>query len=138
MDSVSKERRSEIMSHVRGRDTAPELRLRRLVHGMGYRYRLHVVGLPGRPDMVLARHRAVIFMHGCFWHRHEGCALARMPKSRLEFWQPKLDANRERDARNVRELRRLGWRVLVVWECELGDEARLRRRVGAFLARGAR
>lgn len=136
MDSVSKERRSEIMSRVRGRDTAPELRLRRLVHGMGYRYRLHVAGLPGRPDMVLARHRAVIFMHGCFWHRHEGCALARMPKSRLEFWQPKLDANRERDARNVRELRRLGWRVLVVWECELGDEVRLRRRVGAFLARG--
>ena len=80
VDSISRERRSEVMSRVRGKDTQPELRLRRLVHGMGYRYRFHVAGLPGRPDRVLARHGAVIFMHGCFCHRHDGCALARMTK----------------------------------------------------------
>ena len=95
--------------------------VRRLVFALGYRYRLHVSGIPGRPDLVFSGRRKIIFVHGCFWHRHAGCALARLPKSRLEFWLPKLDANRRRDQENVRSLRREGWAVLTIWECDLGD-----------------
>lgn len=133
MDTLSKAQRSAVMSLVRAKDSRPELKLRRLVHSLGFRYRLHVKGLPGKPDLVLARHRAVIFMHGCFWHRHDGCKLARMPKSRLDFWGPKLEANRTRDAKKLAELKGAGWRVMVVWECELSDEAHLRSRLTRFL-----
>lgn len=110
--------------------------VRRLVHSLGYRYRLHRSDLPGRPDLVFPRHHVVIFIHGCFWHRHSdpACRLARLPKSRLDFWAPKLTANQIRDERNQQELARLGWRVLVVWECELGDRERLRARLETFLA----
>jgi DNA mismatch endonuclease (patch repair protein) len=135
MDTLSPSDRSERMGRVRGRDTKPEMRVRRLVHGMGYRYRLHRKDLPGRPDLVFGPRKKVIFVHGCFWHRHAdpGCKLARLPKSRLEFWVPKLEANRERDIRAVGELRARGWDVLIVWECESARNEQLRNKLRAFL-----
>ena len=133
MDTVSPKRRSEIMARVRGKDTGPEIVVRRLAHGMGYRYRLHRRDLPGTPDLVFVGRRKVIFVHGCFWHRHSGCAAARVPKSRYEFWLAKLQGNSERDSTNVRELCKQGWDVMVIWECELKDIARLRARIGRFL-----
>ena len=121
------------MSRVRSKDTKPEMRVRRLVHGLGYRYRLHVRELPGTPDLVFPSRRAVIFVHGCFWHRHENCALARLPKSRLDFWRKKLESNTTRDAAQQERLRELGWRVLVVWECQLGDTTKLTDTIRHFL-----
>jgi DNA mismatch endonuclease (patch repair protein) len=119
-DTLSKEARSERMSRIKGRDTAPELRVRRTAHRLGFRYRLHVKNLPGKPDLVFPRHRLAMFVHGCFWHQHPDpfCKLARMPKSRVDFWGPKLEANRRRDTNQEQELRDLGWRVAVIWECE--------------------
>jgi len=122
------------MARIRCKDSGPELRLRRLVHAMGFRYRLHVRSLPGTPDLVFPSRKAVVFMHGCFWHRHADCALARLPKSKLDFWKTKLDANRVRDENQYRRLVDLGWRVLVIWECEMKDEAQVARRVRGFLA----
>src|SRR6185312_3210938 len=134
-DSLTVEQRSERMGRVKGRDTKPEMTVRKIVHALGYRYRLHRRDLPGRPDLVLSRHRAVIFVHGCFWHRHRPpCALARLPKSRLSFWMPKLEANRMRDETTSEALARLGWRVLVVWECELSDRERVTDKLRAFLS----
>lgn len=133
VDTLSPEERSERMSRVRGKDSAPEMRLRRIVHGSGFRYRLHVKNLPGSPDMVFPKRKAVVFMHGCFWHRHEGCKLARLPKSRLGFWVEKLEANRQRDKRNQGLLMEMGWRVLVVWECQLRDTVAISRTVTEFL-----
>lgn len=133
VDSLSPTERSERMSRVKSRDTKPEMAVRRLVFSLGYRYRLHG-RLPGRPDLVFAGRRKVIFVHGCFWHRHRGCPNCRLPKSRLEFWRPKLEANRKRDGANQRRLRRLGWSVLVVWECELSDATHLTNRIRKFLA----
>lgn len=130
LDPLSREERSERMSRVRGRDTKPELFVRRLVHGLGFRYRLHDGRLPGHPDMVFPAHRCVIFVHGCMWHRHPGCG--RLPKTRLDFWLPKLEGNRRRDLKAQRELRVLGWRVLVLWECDLKDE-KLGKRIARFL-----
>lgn len=98
------------------------MRLRRLIHSMGYRYQLHVKTLPGTPDLVFPARKAVIFMHGCFWHRHRDCRLARMPKSRVDFWREKLEANKRRDEENVSRLNELGWRVLVVWECQMKEK----------------
>ena len=121
MDTLTKAQRSALMSRVRSKDSRPEMFVRRLVFALGYRYRLHVSGMPGRPDLVFSGRRKVIFVHGCFWHRHARCKLARLPKSRLEFWIPKLDANRRRDRKNVRVLRRKGWAVLTIWECGLGN-----------------
>lgn len=118
-DIVSSEKRSEMMAGIRSKDTSPEVRLRRLLHGYGYRYRLHRKDLPGTPDIVLPRWKAVIFVHGCFWHLHEGCKLAKMPATRREFWEAKLAKNRMRDQTAVSRLRASGWRVLVVWECYL-------------------
>lgn len=135
VDSLTKAQRSEVMSRVRSKDTVPERCVRRLVSSLGGRYRLHGARLPGRPDLVLAGKRKVIFVHGCFWHRHSSrkCRLARLPKSRLEFWVPKLEQNRIRDKKQQAKLRRLGWRVLVVWECELRDLEKLKARTMAFL-----
>ena len=133
MDTVTRERRSEIMSRVRSRGTRPEMTVRRLVHGLGFRYRLHGKQLPGRPDLVFPARLKVIFVHGCFWHRHPGCPLARTPKSRVDFWRAKLDGNRERDLVKQRELGELGWRSLVVWECELNDLDLVAGRVTGFL-----
>lgn len=134
MDTLSSQERSERMSRVRNKDSAPELKLRRLVHGLGFRYRLHVKELPGQPDLVFPARRSVIFMHGCFWHRHEGCKLARLPKSKLDFWGVKLEANRQRDITHQERLRELGWRVLVVWECELNDVGHVSEIVREFLS----
>lgn len=113
--------RSAQMARVRGKDTKPELKVRRALHAAGLRYRLHAKELPGRPDIVFRSRRVAVFVHGCFWHRHDdpGCKLARMPKSRLEFWAPKLTANAERDRRNIQALTAQGWTVEVVWECDL-------------------
>ena len=107
--------------------------VRRLVHGLGYRYRLHSKQLPGRPDLVFAGRRMVVFVHGCFWHRHPGCRLARTPKSRVDFWRAKLDGNRERDLLTQRQLGELGWRSLIVWECELNDLDSVAEDVTRFL-----
>lgn len=136
MDTLSPAERSERMAKIRCKDSNPEMKLRRLVHGMGFRYRLHSKNLPGKPDIVFSRRRAVIFMHGCFWHRHEGCALARLPKSRVDFWKKKLEANKQRDQNNQELLESRGWRVLVVWECQLNDTTEISRIVREFLSDG--
>ena len=133
MDTLTPAERSARMALVRAKDTKPELMVRRFVHGMGYRYQLHRRDLPGTPDMVFPGRGKVIFVHGCFWHRHARCALARLPKSRGDFWLPKLTANAERDARNGRALRQLGWGVLTIWECQLRDTAALANRIRRFL-----
>lgn len=121
------------MSLIGGTNSVPELKLRSLVHRLGFRYRLHVKELPGTPDLVFPSKNAVIFMHGCFWHRHARCKLARLPKSNLEFWKPKLEENKKRDSRNQRKLAKLGWRVLVVWECDLANTDYVSRIVNGFL-----
>lgn len=118
-DIVSPETRSRMMSGIRGRNTKPELAVRRYLHARGFRYRLHVRELPGKPDIVLPRYRTAVFVHGCFWHRHEGCRFAYTPKSRQQFWLAKLEGNAVRDERAAQRLRDLGWRVEVVWECEV-------------------
>ena len=128
MDIVSPETRSRMMSGIRSKNTRPELIVRSVVHRLGLRFRLHGKGLPGRPDLVLSRHRTVILVHGCFWHRHT-CRLAATPKTRPEFWAAKFDGNVRRDAANKAALERLGWRVIEVWECEVKDLDALRRRL---------
>ena len=125
--------RSALMSRVRRGNTAPELAVRRLVHALGYRFRLHRRDLPGTPDVTLPRLRKIIFVHGCFWHRHPGCSRATTPKTRTAFWQKKFERNVERDRRNIVELESLGWNILVVWECETRNRSRLRGLLSAFL-----
>ncbi len=122
------------MARVRNKDTTPELRVRRLVSTMGYRYRLHYKKVPGHPDLAFPGRRKAVFVHGCFWHRHPdpSCPLARLPKSRLDFWLPKLEGNRARDLRKEKQLRDLGWDVYIVWECQLRDEETLRRALHLF------
>ena len=134
-DIVSQERRSEIMSRIRSKGTKPELTVRRMLHAMGYRYRLHVAELPGKPDLVFPGKRKVIEVRGCFWHQHEDsrCGIARRPKSNREYWLPKLERNTVRDAKHEEELRALGWGVLVVWECEVQAGSEFLERVVAFL-----
>lgn len=135
VDTLSREERSERMALIAGKDTGPEMVVRRLIHGLGFRYRLHGKGLPGKPDLVFARRRKVIFVHGCFWHRHAAanCTLARMPKSRLAFWKPKLEKNRIRDMQVRSRLTKLGWQSLTIWECELKNMDSIARRVRKFL-----
>lgn len=133
MDTLTPAERSRRMSLVRGKDTKPEMLVRRLVHGMGYRYRLHARDLPGNPDLVFPSRGKVVFVHGCFWHRHGTCKNTRWPKSKLDFWRPKLEQNRLRDKINSRRLSKLGWRVFVVWECQLSKLPTLARRLRAFL-----
>ena len=125
--------RSALMSRVKAKDTKPELRVRRSAHGLGYRYRLHRRDLPGSPDLVFPGRRKVLFVHGCFWHRHQGCRKTTMPKTRAKFWQRKFDDNVRRDERVIAALRDLGWDVLVVWECETSDGNLLRRTLIEFL-----
>lgn len=134
-DTLTPSARSERMRRVRGGDTRPELLVRRLIHSMGYRYRLHARELPGRPDIVFRKRKRAIFVHGCFWHRHPdpSCKRARLPKTRLDFWLPKLDGNRRRDAANVERLEATGWRVLLVWECELRDSEQVRNTLRRFI-----
>ena len=118
-DTLTSEHRSWNMSRIKGRNTGPELRLRSLLHRAGFRFRLHTKDLPGRPDVVLPKYRAAIFVHGCFWHRHSGCRYATNPATRPDFWESKFRANVERDERNHRALLDAGWRVAIVWECAL-------------------
>ena len=131
-DIVDRKRRSAMMACIGGRDTAPELAVRRIAHRMGLRFRLHCKDLPGRPDLVFPKHRLVVFVHGCFWHRHEGCRYASTPKSRTTFWMPKLAANVARDRRQEAALQALGWRVLVIWGCETGDRMAVERKLAAL------
>jgi DNA mismatch endonuclease (patch repair protein) len=131
VDTLTPLERSKRMSRVRCKNTKPEWRVRRLLWALGFRYRLHARDLAGRPDIVFTRLKKVVFIHGCFWHRHPKCG--RMPKSRLEFWGPKLRENRARDLRNQRALKKLGWEYLVVWECQLKDLDALEFRIVDFL-----
>jgi len=132
MDVFSAAQRSEIMRRVRSEDTKPEMVVRKLVHNMGFRYRLHRADLPGRPDIVLAMHKKVIFVHGCFWHQHS-CKSAKLPKSNRRYWLAKQAGNATRDRRNLQTLRRSGWKVMVIWECQTKYLERLRRRLTCFL-----
>jgi DNA mismatch endonuclease (patch repair protein) len=133
-DFLSPEDRSVRMSRIRGVDTVPELIVRRHLHSVGFRYRLHDRSLPGRPDLVLPRHKVVIFVNGCFWHAHR-CQKGRIPASRSKFWEAKFAANQARDARNARRLRRVGWRVLTVWECTLGNTSKRSRTLDNLVIR---
>lgn len=132
MDTRSPEQRSRIMASVRTANTGPEWTVRRLLHASGYRYRLHSRSLPGKPDIVFSAKRKAIFVHGCFWHSHD-CSKGRPPKSRLDYWEPKLQANRARDARNLAELEALGWQTLTVWQCETKDSDTLLKQLTEFL-----
>ncbi len=126
------------MSRIRGRDTKPEVAVRSVLHSLGFRFRLHRKDLPGRPDIVLARHQTVVFVHGCFWHRHARCRFAYRPKSNIAFWSQKFRSNVVRDRRDRRHLHGLGWRVVVVWECEAVDRAALAKRLHSALATSSR
>ena len=117
-DHLSPERRSELMARVKGKDTIPEKKVRSWLHRNGYRFRLYRKDLPGSPDIVMSKYRMVIFVHGCFWHRHQGCRKTTTPKTRVDFWETKFTQNIERDARVQEKLKSLGWRVVVVWQCE--------------------
>ena len=119
MDTMTREQRHRVMVANKSKDTKPEVAVRRLLHALGYRFRIHRKDLPGKPDIVLPRYRTVIFVHGCFWHHHEGCKAASMPESNAEFWQEKFRRNRERDARVQAELESMGWKVITIWECEV-------------------
>lgn len=119
MDTVSKEKRSEIMRAVKSKNSRAEMSVRQMLHRAGYRYRLHVVGLPGKPDLVFPSRKKVVFIHGCFWHLHKNCRAVRIPSSNVEYWELKLKKNAERDKRHRKELIALGWKTFVVWECEL-------------------
>jgi len=133
MDTLTVAERSERMSRVRGADSAAELMVRRLAHRLGYRFRKHRSDLPGRPDLAFPGRRKVIFVHGCFWHRHDCASGRRLPKTRLDFWIPKLNRNNERDKENINRLEADGWKVLIVWECETRDEEVLAERLRSFL-----
>ena len=133
-DPLTKAGRSALMARIRGTNTKPELLVRSALHRAGFRFRLHAPTLPGRPDVVLPRHRVVVFVHGCFWHRH-GCRHSTTPATRVRFWKEKFERNVARDARNARALRRLGWRVLTIWECRLRAVAGRERALAALVRR---
>ena len=119
MDKITPERRSWNMSRIKSKDTAPEKRVRSALHRAGFRFRLHVKNLPGKPDIVLPKYKTVIFVHGCFWHQHKGCSNATMPSTNQEFWKEKFKRNVERDKHEQAELKKMGWKVSVVWECKI-------------------
>lgn len=134
-DKIDPDRRRANMAAIRSKDTKPEILVRKWVHAMGYRYRLHGKSLPGKPDLVFRPRRKVIFVHGCFWHgcERKGCSDARRPKSNKTYWIPKIDGNRARDKRNIRALKKDGWHILVVWDCETRNETRLIKKLERFL-----
>ena len=134
VDHVDRTKRSLIMGAVHSKDTTPELAVRKIVRRLGYRHRLHVVALPGRPDLVFPTQKKVVFVHGCFWHRHRKCRYASSPKTRRKFWEAKFAANVTRDRRTKRELKRMGWDVFTVWQCELKKVERLTGRLDDFLS----
>ena len=135
MDKLTRSQRSLLMSRIRSKDTGPELLVRGLLYRLGYRYRLHVRGLPGTPDIVFHSKRKAVFVHGCFWHQHPNCSDACIPNSRTEYWLPKLKRNVQRDEENRKDLRSLGWGTLVVWECETKSASKVSRRLQRFLAK---
>jgi len=123
VDNVSKKRRSEVMSLVKQKDTRPEMTVRRYLHNVGLRYRLHVKDLPGKPDLVFPKYKSVLFVHGCFWHGHNDpkCKLARTPKSNVKFWKDKIQGNHKRDQKHRKKLEAMGWRIFEIWECQIRD-----------------
>lgn len=133
VDTVSAQVRSRIMAQVKSKDTKPEMTVRRLLHGLGYRFRLHRKDLPGKPDLTFPSRRKIVFVNGCFWHSHAGCKRARPPSSNTSFWLAKLRQNRERDKRNLALLKECGWGTMVIWECELADIDAVSRDLIAFL-----
>lgn len=133
MDNLDQAARSSLMGRVKGKNTNPELAVRSVAHRAGYRFRLHDAKLPGKPDLVFASRRKVIFVHGCFWHRHEGCKKATTPKTRTDFWQGKFTRNVSRDAKSIAILSDMGWETLVVWECETKDQLLLMSKIASFL-----
>lgn len=135
-DHQTRQQRSRNMASIRGKDTRPELRVRSALHRLGCRFRLHRRDLPGTPDVVLPKYRTVVFVHGCFWHRHPGCPRSFAPATRSEFWRAKLDRNVVRDAENRRALEAAGWRVVVIWECETRDQDALQRQLGRLVDTG--
>jgi len=138
VDILRPEQRSSLMSRIRGKDTRPELSVRRNVHRLDFRFRLHRRDLPGSPDLVFPRLHKIVFVHGCFWHRHPGCRYAYTPKSNIPFWRAKFDANVARDGATQKKLRELGWQVLTLWECETEDEDILAHRLASFLGKDVR
>lgn len=135
MDTFTADKRSEVMKRVASKNTTPEMAVRKLVHGLGFRYSLHRSDLPGKPDLVLNSRRKVILVHGCFWHGHTCRSGRNQPASNIEYWRPKLERTRVRDRSSIRKLRRLGWSVAVVWECQVGDAGALSLRLSRFLGR---
>lgn len=133
MDRISKEHRSWNMSRIKDRDTKPEIRVRKVLHQMGYRFRLHRKDLPGRPDIVMPRFKTVIFVHGCYWHRHPDCRFAYHPKSRVTFWEKKFNNNVARDRSHLAELMKLSWKAAVIWECETQNRTTLINRIREIL-----
>jgi DNA mismatch endonuclease (patch repair protein) len=138
MDKLTPERRSVNMARIRSKDTMPEMLVRRLIHGLGYRYRLHAKDLPGTPDLVFRSRKKVIFIHGCFWHQHADCREGRVPSSRQSYWMAKLARNKERDRERLHTLTGMGWKVLVLWECQLVNRAALERKISVFLGQTGR
>jgi DNA mismatch endonuclease (patch repair protein) len=132
-DRFSPEKRSQIMASIHGCDTTPERLVRSAAHRLGFRFRLHVRSLPGCPDIVFPKHHKIVFVHGCFWHGHKRCKRSKLPVTNVAFWKKKLSGNTERDRRNLRSLRRMGWGVLVLWECELKKPPDLCLRLQEFL-----
>lgn len=133
MDRLSPERRSWLMSKVSSKNTKPELTVRSLLHQMGYRFRIHTSALLGKPDIVFHKRKKIIFVHGCFWHGHDGCKYGKLPQSRIEFWQEKINRNRIRDIEVTRTLTTNGWQILIIWQCEIRDEELLIKNLVAFL-----
>lgn len=133
MDIFNKSKRSWIMSHVKGKDTKPEILVRSIVHKLGYRFQTHKSDLPGKPDIVLVRHQKVIFVHGCFWHGHKRCVRSSRPQSNKSFWAKKLDKNIARDKRTRRELDKNGWKALIIWTCETKNILKLQNKIAKFL-----
>lgn len=135
MDKISPELRSENMRRIRSKNTIPEIRVRKLIYGMGYRYRLHWDKLPCKPDIIFPGRKKVIFVHGCFWHQHSdiNCNYVHKPKSRLNYWLPKLEKNKQRDIKNQNEIEKYGWKYLVVWECQISDTDEFKSKLKKFL-----
>lgn len=128
-DHLTSEKRSWNMSLIRSANTKPEIIVRKLLHSLGYRFRLHKKDLPGKPDIVLKKYKTVIFVHGCFWHQHKGCKRSNIPKSNRAYWKPKLEHNIRKDAQHKRELKKLGWKTIIVWECEIKNLEKLRKAI---------
>lgn len=135
MDVFTKEKRSQIMSRISGKNTKPEIAVRSLLHRLGYRFRLHRKDLPGKPDIILPKHKKVIFVHGCFWHGHKDCSRSKRPSTNESFWRKKLDRNIKRDKENIDSLKQLGWQVLIIWTCEVKDGNKLKDKILSFLER---